>query len=658
MNKKTYMALLVAATLGVAGCADDGKDGADGAPGDTGPEGPGYVPPMVSTSDVTYLNVTHYAVEDGQVTFEFEATDAEGLLIEGLDKAEAKFSAQTERGMILSRSGEGEHGGYGTFDVTAEEPLEGATLEMNEDGLYTLVMPMPNVTADQEGIVWLRAGGGEAAIARSMPVVVNKPEGFHTTTTESCYACHTDYATSSFRHPSYTAVDINGDVDFVAGCMTCHGNVSRAEEDGGYATNTLSKIGHINHQKFEKDFQVTNCTTCHTESPVNTSIAGPGCVDCHSDGTAPVGPIVPGEVDVRAIHTAKVAIDEKQAIRANHSTSVSAPYWDATAAYTVYDRYGNPIGDFVGGYCVDLALYDTTGEAPVMLDIPALYEAGTLVYTSAYLHGYYEGSVVGRPASSYGKIDNEDGTRTLCFSEIGAGVEMAGIMASSRITFSHAGWVSDDGREGVSFTAYSPVVAWDGVTIGTEEADFDRRQVVLADTCTACHNSETNYHKNGSYDNGGWDCMACHNNGQDRSAKNSAPGFGPMVHSMHWGVGNELSGAKQDEEGNNVPNSADRLNADNCVSCHEGGVSLAAIPNNYMLSKAYNGGTAGVMSSPVTANCFACHNDDAALNHMKQNGGELNVTAGDNWYTISTPESCATCHDTGKTFGIDKYHNF
>ncbi|MCC4834946.1 hypothetical protein LMH66_20085, partial [Shewanella sp. 10N.7] len=169
-------------------------------------------------------------------------------------------------------------------------------------------------------------------------------------------------------------------------------------------------------------------------------------------------------------------------------------------------------------------------------------------------------------------------------------------------------------------------------------------------------------HKNGSYVEGGLDCVACHNNGQDRSAKNSAPGFGPMVHSMHWGVGNELSGAKQDEDGNNVANSADSLNADNCVSCHAEGISLAEIPNQYMLSKAFNGGTSGVMTSPVTANCYACHDSASALSHMEQNGGELNVGINDNstevWYEQQTMESCATCHDTGKSFGIDKFHNF
>ena len=44
-----------------------------------------------------------------------------------------------------------------------------------------------------EGIVWLRVGGNSATgIARSA-LVINKPEGF-STTTDSCYSCHVDYA--------------------------------------------------------------------------------------------------------------------------------------------------------------------------------------------------------------------------------------------------------------------------------------------------------------------------------------------------------------------------------------------------------------------------------------------------------------------------------
>ncbi|MEZ9141719.1 MULTISPECIES: multiheme c-type cytochrome [unclassified Shewanella] len=619
---KCRLAFVVAAAMGIAGCGSDGKDGEDGAPGEPGP---GPTPPVTEMSEVTHITMISHAIEEGQIRYEFEVTNEEDELVEGLVKAEAKFAEKTERGVVLNR--DGAIGGY--TDTTKE----GTVLTGLGEGRYELVAAMPAVTAASEGIVWLRVGGDDSTqIARSQPLVVDKPEMIHTTTSETCNSCHVDYGDSSLKHPSYAAINIDGEADLVAGCMVCHNNVSRAEEDGGYATNTLQKIGHINHQKFEKDFTPTNCYTCHAEPVINTSIAGNGCSDCHTTDSASAQFIMANsDFDAREFHvkSEKIGIDERQVIRAEHSTTLSAVYMNDT-----------------GAYCTDLSLFK--GEE--QLSIETLYADGTLTYASTYLHGYHNESIVGRESRSYEESYNSDGSKTFCHSTLD--LQTPQIMASSRVTFNHG---EDASYDGVSFTSYSPVAELADLNV---VSDYDRRHAVTTDSCTTCHNNETNYHKNGSYVEGGLDCVACHNNGQDRSAKNSAPGFGPMVHSMHWGIGNELSGAKQDEDGNNVPNSADSLNADNCVSCHAEGISLAEIPNQYMLSKAFNGGTSGVMTSPVTANCYACHDSASALSHMEQNGGELNVPAGDDWYTHGTAESCATCHDTGKSFGIDKFHNF
>ncbi|WP_299571799.1 cytochrome c3 family protein [uncultured Shewanella sp.] len=622
---KCRLAFVVAAAMGIAGCGSDGKDGEDGAPGEPGP---GPTPPVTEMSEVTHITMISHAIEEGQIRYEFEVTNEEDELVEGLVKAEAKFAEKTERGVVLNR--DGAIGGY--TDTTKE----GTVLTGLGEGRYELVAAMPAVTAASEGIVWLRVGGDDSTqIARSQPLVVDKPEMIHTTTSETCNSCHVDYGDSSLKHPSYAAINTDGEADLVAGCMVCHNNVSRAEEEGGYATNTLQKIGHINHQKFEKDFTPTNCYTCHAEPVINTSIAGNGCNDCHTSDSAAAAIVqANSDFDARAFHaqSALIGLEERQTIRAEHSTTLSAIYQNAA-----------------GDYCTDLSLYK--GEE--MLNIEALYADGTLSYASTYIHGYHNESIVGRESRSYSEIYNADGSKTMCHATLD--LQTAQIMASSRLTFKGGNWIDDDSKYGVSFTSYSPVTELADLS---QETEYDRRHAVTTDSCTTCHNNETNYHKNGSYVEGGLDCVACHNNGQDRSAKNSAPGFGPMVHSMHWGIGNELSGAKTDEDGNNVPNSADSLNADNCVSCHAEGISLAEIPNQYMLSKAYNGGVSGVMTSPVTANCYACHDSASALSHMEQNGGELNVPAGDDWYTHGTAESCATCHDTGKSFGIDKFHNF
>ncbi|WP_028773346.1 multiheme c-type cytochrome [Shewanella waksmanii] len=611
---KRYLALIVAGAMGLAGCGSDGKDGEDGAPGEPGP---GPNPPVVESSEITNVEVIHHVIEEGQVTFEFQITNEDDALIVGLEKVNAELAAMTENGIARSRDDfEGVKVGG-----SASEATEGASLTVLENGNYEFIAPMPNVTAGTDGIVRLAVGGGDL-IAKSRYIVVSKPENVHTSTTETCQSCHVDYAASHLKHPSYTAINTDGEVDLVAGCMTCHGNVAR--DDGGYARNTMQKIGHINHQKFETDFTPTNCYTCHAEPVINTSIAGNGCNDCHTSDSAAIQAIAANsDFDAREFHakSALIGLEERQTIRAEHSTTTSAIYMNE-----------------IGEYCTDLKLFK--GEE--MLDIEALYADGTLSYASAYLHGYNNASIVGRESRTYETSYKGDGSASLCFAKLD--LHTPQIMASSRITFA---WGADPSYEGVSFTSYSPVTELDNLA---NETEYDRRHAVTTDSCTTCHNNETNYHKNGSYTEGGLDCVACHNNGQDRNSAGSAPGFGPMVHSMHWGVG---ASAVTGE-----PNSATKLNAENCVACHADGIDLYAIPNQFMRAKAFHGGDSTKMASPITANCFACHNDDSALNHMVQQGGSIDEEVVADWYTQPTSESCATCHAEGKSYGIEKFHVF
>ncbi|WP_394130211.1 hypothetical protein [Shewanella maritima] len=611
---KCKVAFVIATAMAMTACSgDDGKDGDDGAPGEPGP---GPTPPVTEVAEVTNINVISHTIEEGQIRYEFEVTNEEDVLVNGLMKAEAKFAEKTDKGVVLNR--DGEIGGY--TDTTKE----GSVLNALGDGHYEFIAAMPAVNAGSEGIVWLRVGGDDSTeIARSAPMVVSKADMVHTSTTETCFSCHVDYGTSSQRHASYTAINAEGETDFVAGCMVCHNNVSRNETvGGGYARATLQQIGHINHQKFEQDFAPTNCYSCHAEPVMNTSINGNGCSDCHSLDTASDMLASMNEFDARAFHAEKTGLTESQAIRAEHSTSLSAVYMNE------------------GAYCTDLTLYK--GEE--VLDIEALYADGTLSYASTYLHGYYNESIVGRESRNYAESYKGDGTKTFCHPTLD--LNTAQIMASSRVTFA----IGDDpSYEGVSFTSYSPVAELADLT---QVTDYDRRHAVTADSCTTCHTNNSNFHKNGSYAEGGLDCVACHNNGQDRNARGSAPGFGPMVHSMHWGIGNSLGATAPDA------NSAASLNADNCVSCHADGIELSEIPNQFIRAKAFHGGDNTKMASPITANCFACHDSAQALNHMEQNGGEIDAEVVADWYMQPTSESCATCHDTGKSFGIEKFHVF
>lgn len=597
-----YSLMAIAGLTALVGCGKDGKDGEDG---------PGYKPPVVDSSQQTSLSLIAHGVEEGLLRFEFEIVDEQNRPITGLTIANAEMAVLTDKGVARSRDDfEGEAIGGA---ASASDP--DASLQELDDGRYEFIAPMPAIDAGSEGIIRLSVGGGDSAIAASGYITLDKAEGLHTSTTAACHACHTDYAASSLRHASYTAVDLEGNTDLLGGCLVCHGNLTR--EEGGYARNTMQKIGHINHQKFEKDFAPSNCYSCH-EQAITQVYSMQTCTDCHdaagigsNDLATQFSAFNEGE-DARLFHK---RVAERNQLRAEHSSTVSAPYMNQDQAY-----------------CTDIRLFNNEQQ----LDIEALLADGTLSYVGAYLHNYYNQGIVGRAARSYEVSYDTQGTATLCFASLDS--DVGELMASSRVTFNLG---EDASYDGVTLHGYSDMMSGAG---------YERRLSVTHDSCTTCHTNGTNYHKNGSYGDGGIGCIACHNNGQDRSARNSAPGYGPMVHSMHWGVG---SSAVTGE-----PNSATKLNADNCVSCHAEGIDLYAVPNQFIRAKAFHGGDSSKMASPITANCFACHNSDSALNHMTQNGGTIDEEVTPNWFEQSTSESCATCHGQGKSMGIEKYHVF
>ncbi|MFQ6371403.1 multiheme c-type cytochrome [Shewanella sp. YIC-542] len=636
MNMQYRKLALLLGALVLGACGSDGKDGADGAPGAPGTPGEPGKPGQdlthtpVTSSLTTHLEVIDYRFDEGSISYEFEITDENGNLINGLESAEAKVAAATDKGFINNR--DGMNGGAATMST------EGAVLEVLGDGHYRFIAPMPAVNAGTDGIVWLRVGGSRnTAIARSSALVVNKPEGSFSTTTESCYSCHVDYSLSPRRHSSYVAEGMDGNIDFVAGCLVCHGSVSRTMEGGSYASNTLSKIGHINHQAFTTNFSVMNCSSCHVDVTANINIVGPGCIDCHDAGATAAGDILPANgLDLRKMHEAAAGI--------SYNTSI----------VNRYKISGTPLAQNAAGqWCTTMSLYGVDENGETLLNLQAMTDEDQTAHnadkpvrsTSAYIHAYYNSSFGARISNRYDASYDADGNKTMCFNNVDlTAYPGVSLVASLRLTFTGKNYATDT-SDLASIQGYTDVVDPNSLSV----AGFDRRHVVSDSACATCHNSGTDFHRAGSFSEGGIGCIGCHNNGQDRRAGSSAPGFGPMVHSMHWGVGSV------DGEGN--ANAASAINPQSsCVACHADGVSLNDIPNQFIKARAY--GTSNKMASPITANCYACHTGAAALSHMQQNGGEIDRDVTDTWYMDSTTEACAVCHETGKAYGIDKYHKF
>tara|TARA_R110000851_G_scaffold179381_1_gene326450 strand:- start:10014 stop:12107 length:2094 start_codon:yes stop_codon:yes gene_type:complete len=690
--KSKKIAYLIAAMLAgsLVGCGgDDGANGVDGVDGQPGIPGESWAPAVVTNSIATNVNVINYTFGEGTISYEFEVTNENGELVNGLMKAEGKVAALTAKGFINNRTEspingveDNVHiGGYGGVNMESSRSpdTEGATLTQIEDGHYEFVLPLKGVDVGTEGIVWLRVGGNSATgIARSTPLVVNKPEGSMSTTTEACYSCHIDYSTSPNRHASYVAQGMDGEVTFVEGCLTCHGSVSEdaVNEEGfsvgGYAGNTLSKIGHINHQEFETGFSVMNCSSCHTEPTININVAGPGCIDCHDTGGIP-GDILPGNgSDLRKLHEAKSAITSNKALTDTYKVTGTAPAWFPDS------------GD-AGQWCTTLSLFeiDAATEAETLVNIHDLFDESQTThnpdkpinYVGSYLHGVYNNSVIGRITDAYEYSYDAEGRKTMCYAisnghgkppiagstpDLSAWPD-AGLMASLRVSFTAKDFMGAE-SDVVTIHGYTDVTS----QIDEPVTDYDRRHNVGTESCTTCHNSLGNFHKNGNFAEGGLGCVACHNNGQDRKAAGSAPGFGPMVHSMHWGVGSKSLDADDKEVSNAASVIAPQTS---CVACHDSGVvDLNAVPNQFIRARAFHvtvdeDGDSQyddtMMASPITANCYACHTDESALNHMVSNGGTIKqLVPATEWYKLNASESCATCHAEGRSSGIEKYHNF
>jgi len=65
---------------------------------------------------------------------------------------------------------------------------------------------------------------------------------------------------------------------------------------------------------------------------------------------------------------------------------------------------------------------------------------------------------------------------------------------------------------------------------------------------------------------------------------------------------------------------------------------------------------ASLVSSPIAAACFSCHDSAGARTHIENEGGWIYKARGTGFSALANPETCLTCHGIGKFMDIKAVH--
>lgn len=192
------------------------------------------------------------------------------------------------------------------------------------------------------------------------------------------------------------------------------------------------------------------------------------------------------------------------------------------------------------------------------------------------------------------------------------------------------------------------------VNCHAEQADFSASHLTTRgdetyppdSACGSCHSGSPNTAMlltDGS-------CVACHNpTGSAHANKPFEQGFEfkVMIHQIHAGT---RAVRRTTELDATYPDSAA-----NCSTCHgDGQISLATMASLPAFAAADG------EFSPTVAACASCHApseaaNPAAVTHFRQNGGVYGGTPGQ-YVPAEAAETCATCHDAGRSAGYDVVH--
>jgi OmcA/MtrC family decaheme c-type cytochrome len=243
-----------------------------------------------------------------------------------------------------------------------------------------------------------------------------------------------------------------------------------------------------------------------------------------------------------------------------------------------------------------------------------------------------------------------------------------------------------------------------------------RRSIVSGDKCNKCHGQlgvDPSFH--GGARNNGEGCAICHNANNATGHIGAANSFGGgwsvasknLIHSIHASAKREKAFTYEATAAN--PDGFKEVTypgiLKSCETCHvSGSYDFSATANNAALSKLLwttdargnmsnptNAPSIGLspwvimqgagqidytnnnlVSSPIAASCFGCHDSNLAVQHMESNGGTIvrlfssvsslgtatvRPTIGTtSTMTFTKSEQCMLCHATGKVADIKAMH--
>lgn len=269
-------------------------------------------------------------------------------------------------------------------------------------------------------------------------------------------------------------------------------------------------------------------------------------------------------------------------------------------------------------------------------------------------------------ANNSAPVDNGDGTYTI------TSTKAIPATASGSGTVAFYGRAAGDFDANGTFTDQVPIKGAVKAFAITDTTAVARRDVVDGDKCDACHDRLILHGQRLAEPQM---CAVCHNaDNTDVSRRGGVAGvdgkfeetvdFKVMIHAIHgaafrqdpitiYGFGNSVHTFDT-----SVVHYPGILN--NCAACHAGEdedatflvplkpeVMATTIDSNVIADHADD-----VNVTPTAAVCSSCHDNDAAVTHMEQNGASF-VMVGD---PGSYNETCSVCHGPGRLADVAEVH--